>query len=365
MFWSLPDTSASEEAPIRIASIFSFTGMASELNRNSIEGVRMGVREINENGGLLGRQVELVEIDNLSTPIGSKVAADRAVGENVTAIIGAIFSTHSLAIARVAQANGIPMISNGSTHVNLTRVGDYIFRACYTDAFQGWLMARFARRHIGATRAVMFINMNSDYSMGLSDEFRRGFLKLGGRMVHPLYYRDKQKSYEEMIWGARETNPDVLFIPGYDESGRIMEAAVGAGITAVALGGDGWNVIKKFAWSGKSLSKGYYCAHWSPDVDNPVSRNFVGKFKKDQVIKISLALAYDAVNIMARAIRLAGSTDRAGIRDALAGMADFKGVTGTFTFDEHGDPRKGAVIMEIKDGRESFLKEVEYTPPPS
>lgn len=361
--WGMPEMGLSRENPIRIASIFSFTGMAADLNRNSIEGVRMGIREINRQGGLLGRPVELVEIDNLSTPIGSKVAADQAVKENVTAIVGAIFSTHSLAIARVAQANGVPMITNGSTHVAVTRIGDYIFRACYTDAFQGRLMARFARDVIGATRAVMFINMNSDYSMGLADEFSMGFLKQGGRSVHPLYYRDKQKSFEKMVWDAREGDPEVLFIPGYDESGRIMETAVGAGITAIPLGGDGWNVIKRYAWSGKSLKRGYYCAHWSREVNRPVSRKFVAKFAKGEEIKVSFALAYDAIHIMARAIHIAGSTDRARIRDALSEITGFEGVTGTFTFDEHGDPRKGAVIMEIRDGRESFFKQVPYAPP--
>ena len=175
--------------PVKIASIYAFSGVAAESNRPSYEGVRYGVTEINQRGGILGRSVELIEIDNRSTPIGAKVAARRAVEADVTAVIGASWSSHSLAIAKVVQPEGIIMITTDSTNPQVTLVGDYIFRVCYTDTFQGQVMARFARDRLTAGNALVFINVASDYSMGLAQAFTDSFLDAGGTVLKSIHYK--------------------------------------------------------------------------------------------------------------------------------------------------------------------------------
>ena len=348
------------EETIKIASIYAHTGVAVKSNEPSVMGVRLGVQEINSRGGLLGKKLELIEIDNMSTPIGSKVAAVKAVRANVTAIIGAAWSSHSIAIARVAQANKIPMISNISTNPDVTKIGDYIFRVCFTDSFQGRVMATFARKDLNAATAVIFVDMTSNYSKGLAEEFLKNFEKMGGTVLLQFHYRQKQENFRYSISRAKDLAPDVLFIPGYDESGLIIKEAVKAGLNAIPLGGDGWGDIESFFLIGWESKEGYYSTHWMENIESDLSRNFVKKYgQADDHIHAAAPLGYDAVLVLADAIRRAGSTDRAKIRDALAKTSNFQGVTGIISFNTQGDPIKNAVIMKITDGRSYYLKSVQ------
>ena len=344
------------EEKIKIASIYAFSGVAAQPNEISIRGVRHGVQEVNSRGGVLGKKIELIEFDNKSTPIGSKVAADMAVKADVSAIIGAAYSSHTLAIAKVAQANNIPMITNVSTNTNITRIGEYIFRVCYSDQFQGEVMGAFCREELKVSTVVIFVDITSDYSMELSNEFQRNFEKRGGKTLAKLNYKQSQRSYRHLVLQAKKMNPDALFIPGYDESALIVKEAFNAGIKAIPLGGDGWDNKTFFNKGGAALKRGYYCTHWAEEVGNKISRRYIKKYKKNEQIYASEVLAYDAVLLLAEAINRAGSTDREKIRDALAKTRGFKGVTGTITFNDKRDPIKNAVIMKIKDGREYYFK---------
>ncbi|MBW1822231.1 MAG: ABC transporter substrate-binding protein [Deltaproteobacteria bacterium] len=344
------------EEKIKIASIYAFSGVAAQPNAVSIRGVRHGVQEVNSMGGVLGKKLELIEFDNKSTPIGSKVAADMAVKANVSAIIGAAYSSHTLAIAKVAQANNIPMITNVSTNTNITRIGEYIFRVCYSDPFQGEVMAAFCKKELKISTAVIFVDITSDYSMELSNFFQRSFEKIGGRILAKLNYKQKERSYRHLVLQAKKMNPDALFIPGYDESALIIKDALDIGLKAIPLGGDGWGSESFFNKGGAALKKGYYCTHWAEDVGNRISRRYIKKYKKNEQIYASEVLAYDAVLLLAEAIKKAGSTDRGKIRDALAKTKGFKGVTGTITFNGKRDPIKNAVIMKITDGRAYYFK---------
>jgi branched-chain amino acid transport system substrate-binding protein len=346
------------EEKIKIASIYAFSGVAARTNEPSIKGVRHGVQEVNSSGGVLGKKIELIEFDNKSTPIGSKVAADKAVKANVSAIIGAAYSSHTLAIAKVAQVNNIPMITNVSTNTNITRIGEYIFRVCYSDQFQGEVMAAFCREELKISTVVIFVDLTSDYSMELSNEFQRGFLKRGGKTLAKLTYKQRQRSYRHLVLQAKKMNPDALFIPGYDESALIIKEVLDVGIKAIPLGGDGWGDKSFFDKGGAALKRGYYCTHWAEEVGNEISRQYVKKYKRDDQIHASEVLAYDAVLLLAEAINRAGSTDRTKIRDALAKTKGFKGVTGTITFNGKGDPIKNAVVMKVTDGHGYYFKSV-------
>jgi len=347
------------EETIKIASIYAYTGAAAKANASSVMGVRFGIQEVNSRGGVLAKELELIEIDNMSTPIGSKVAAVKAVKANVTAIIGATWSSHSIAIARVAQANKIPMITNISTNPEVTKIGDYIFRVCFTDLFQGRVMASFARKDLNAATAVIFVDMTSHYSMGLAEEFLKNFEKIGGNVLLQFHYKQKQENFRYSILRAKSMAPDVLFIPGYYESGLIIKEAIKAGLKAIPLGGDGWGLEDFFLMGGGESKEGYYSTHWMEDIESDISRNFVKKYRQtDDHIFAETPLGYDAVLLLADAIRRAGSTDRAKIRDALAKTENFEGVTGMISINIHGDPVKSAVIMKITDGRSYYLKSV-------
>jgi branched-chain amino acid transport system substrate-binding protein len=348
---------------VRIAAIYAFTGPAAPSNALSVEGARFGIAEINRAGGILGRPVELVELDNQSSPIGAKVAAEQAASLGVHGIVGPEWSSHALSAARVAQRAGIPMVASIATSPAVTRVGDFIFRACFTDRFQGEVMARFARsRFPKAPGAVIFTDIISDHSMALSAEFQKWFEALGGTVLDRVNYRHSQEGFEPAVRRAMTANPDLLFLPGHDESGRILALARRLGATALPLGGDGWGTATFLENGGDQLPIAFYCTHWAPGVETPASRAFLAKFRPagDQVYS-SHVLAYDAVSILADAFRRAGSDRPEPVRRALAATREFPAVSGAITFDGNGDPIKPAVIMKIENGRNRFLQRA--TPP--
>lgn len=340
------------------AAIFALTGLAARENLHSLRGVRFGVEDVNRRGGVLGRDLTVIEIDNLSTPIGSKVAADKAVAQRVVAILGADWSSHSLAAAKVAQAARVPMISNVSTHPQVTRVGDYVFRACFTDRFVGRVMARFARQTLGLSSAVAFVDLASDYSLNLSEMFADRFTAEGGQILEKLAYKHRQGRFNDLAQRVAALSPQAVFIPGHAESGAIVKAIVSAGCRPVFLGGDGWGTEAFFQNGGNLIPEGYYCTHWAPEIDRPKSREFVSRYGDRGPLHSSEALGFDAVLLLADAIKRAGVLEPELVRDTLAATNGFEGITGTFSFDDNGDPRKEGVIMAIKDGRAMFLTRI-------
>ncbi|MGD9365107.1 MAG: ABC transporter substrate-binding protein [Desulfobacteraceae bacterium] len=343
---------------IKIAAIYALSGAGAEANAPCLRGVRLAVDEINGTGGVLGLPFELIEIDNRSTPIGSKVAAVQAVKHEVTAIIGAAFSSHSIAVARVAQRNGIPMITNVSTSPPVTRIGDCIFRVCFNDLQQGEVMGKFAREQLQAESVVAVFNVASDYSMGLIKTFEKAFVKRGGVMQAKIPYKKQQPHFRNIIDQAKSLRPDVLFIPGHDESARIVVEALQKELNAIPLGGDGWDVQSFYNMGGNLIKLGYYTTHWNPVVESAPSKKFVARYHQSGTILTATALGYDAVHLLADAIERAGTVDRSKIRAALARTRGFEGVTGTISFDNYGDPVKSVVIMKIQDGRPVYFKQI-------
>jgi len=347
-----------KEETLKIAAIYALTGKAAESSRSSIDGVIHAVNEINASGGVAGKKIELIILDNQSTPIGSKVAADKAVEKGVTAIIGAAWSSHSLAVAKVAQAHGIPMITNLSTNSRITEIGNYIFRVCFTDPFQGKVMGRFAREELKAVSAVIFTNITSWHSMGLTREFKTAFELSGGRVLFTASYKHELKKLKNLILQSKKFNPDVIFLSGHDEGGFIAKEIQLAGIKATLLGGDDWNAKSFMTKGGKEIKHGYYCTHWSQESTSPVSLAFLKKYKEIKNINAGFALSHDAVFLLADAVKRAGSMERKKIRDALKGTNSFQGVTGKIFFDKNRNPVKDAVINEIYNGKTKYVKTI-------
>jgi branched-chain amino acid transport system substrate-binding protein len=345
------------EEAIDIAAIYALTGPAAEANAYALRGVGYAVDEVNKQDGVSGKKINLFMLDNQSTPIGSTLAAKQAAAAKVVAIVGPDWSSHSLAVARVAQDAGIPMISSLSTNPDVTKIGDYIFRICFTDDFQGKVIARFARYDLKASTAVIFVDVTSDYSLKLSEIFRQDFEQLGGRVLLELEYKLKQLQFGEEIEKAAKAAADLIFIPGHDESGLIAKKLQDAGTSSIFMGGDGWSTAVFLKKGGSELKRGYYSTHWSAHLDTEQSRAFVKKYKIDSKDPDdNVALGYDAMMLLADAIKRAGTVDRKRIRDAIANTQSFKGVTGAIRFNENGDPIKSAVLMEIINGQPHYLK---------
>jgi branched-chain amino acid transport system substrate-binding protein len=344
---------------IPIGAIYALTGPAAAGNAYSLEGARLAVAELNQKGGVLGRPIRLQVFDNLSTPIGAHVAAKEAAEAGVAAIIGPAWSSHALPVAEVAQVEGIPMISDFSTNPGVTAIGDFIFRICFTDQFQGRAMARFAREDLKAATAVILINVTSNYSIDLAGIIQKNFEQLGGRVLARIEYKPNQPSFAPLLRQAEAADADVMFFSGHDESGLIIKEAQGHPVRSIPVGGDGWSVESFFDKGGNLLSRGYYCSHWARDMQSPASRAFLSKYGNNASVDVGTALAYDAVMLLADAIQRAGSVDRQRIRDALAATRSFPGVTGRISFDGRGDPLKSVVIMQIRNGKPVFLKTME------
>ncbi len=359
--------SAEHDQPshIKLAAIVAQTGDATSSNRDSLIGIRFAVEEINQQGGVLGHPIELIELDNLSSPIGGKVAADAAVQREVHGVIGAAWSSHSLAMAPVLQQAGIPMLSPVSTTPSLTAVGDYIFRLCFVDTTQGQVMAQFAYNDLAVRKVVSFVDIRSDYSMGLASAFRQAFEQLGGTVLSEIEYQKKRQDFRPLLQQAASFTPDMLFLPTHDEMLLIWKHASELQFRPIMLGGDGWP-SKGFTPD----LHGYFSDHWSEGLDDEASRQFVQRFQqwqaqqnwpeqeKYQEIDAALALSYDAVHLFADAITRAHSLQRADIRQALADTQNFQGVTGDIQFNEQGDPHKPVIILEVTNGQKRFFRYV-------
>ena len=345
---------------IKLGAIFAKSGSAAISNQDHLNGLRFAVKEINTNGGVLGRPIKLMEYDNHSTQIGAKMAAQKAVNDGVVAVIGNSWSSHSLAAGPVLQAAGIVMISPDSTQVDVTAIGPYIFRSCFTDPFQGMVLARFAAVDLHAKSAAIMADVKSAYSIGLANYFKKNFIQMGGKIVTEQQYTHDQRDFSTQLEAIKSLHPDVIFVPGHDETVFVARQAQMVGIEAIFLSGDGMDYSSAQKKGLAMIKKGFFTTHWNRNNPSEASRRFVSAIKREGNIKLSssVALTYDSVYLIKNAIERAGSINPKAIRDALAQTHDYKGVTGTFNFNAQGDPIKSAVLTEIKDGQLLFRKKL-------
>jgi branched-chain amino acid transport system substrate-binding protein len=353
---------AAEEEPVVIAAIAARSGDAASSGRVLFKAVRFALDEINEAGGLLGRRVEVLEFDNQSTALGSLAAARQVVeaDKDVAAVIGASWSDHSSAMAPVLQEAGIPMITPISTNPKVTLHGDHIFRACYIDPYQATVMARFAHEDLDARTAVTLVNVSRGYSEDLARFFTDSFQEIGGQVLWRGGYILETADYAELLRKARELDPDVLYVPGdYRDSSFIIKQARDLGLRATILGADGFGP-RLSDYIGEQADGCYYTTHWHRESPLPESWEFVRRWEKlhGEIRQTTIALTYDAVMLWAAAVKRAGSFDRAAVRDALAAMKDFTGVTGAISFDANGDPVKQVVINKLENGEARFVRNV-------
>ncbi len=349
------------QGPVKLALILAKTGIAAQDDVVAINAALLAVEEINVQGGLLGHPIELIILDNTSTPIGAKMAAEKAVKLGVIGMIGSFRSSHSLAMVPVVQRAKIPMISPSSTNPDVTLGSDYVFRTCFIDSFQGLIMADYAYTYLNARNAVILTNANEIYSITLARYFKTSFTMKGGKVLAEELYPGTAVDFTKILSRVKELRPDVIFIPGYSrDSGLIINQSVKMGIDSVFLGGDAWDVgISQYA--GKAMEGAYQSNHWHSDV--PFERNLHLKtaYEKKYGVKIienmRIPLTYDSVYLFADAVKRAGSINPEKIREALSRTKGFKGATGTITFDQNRNPvGKEACILKFKNGSWTYLK---------
>jgi branched-chain amino acid transport system substrate-binding protein len=342
------------------------TGDNSTFGEETRNGVTLAVEEINRQGGLLGKRVVARFEDTRSDPQQARNVVTKLIQqERVVAIIGEIASTMSLAGGPICQRYGVPMISPSSTNPAVTDKGHYLFRVCFIDPFQGYVMAKFAAEHLKAKRVAILYDNSSDYSKGLAQFFEEAFRQMGGRITHVLTYKPQDTDFRSQLTTIRGGNPQAIFVPGYYKSaGLIARQARELGITVPLLGGDGWSspkLIEGAGGAGGALEGCYFSDHYAPDDPAPQIRAFARQYQQRFGTAPGglAALSYDAARVLFAAIQKVGKLDRAAIRDAIASTKDFPGVTGTITINEFGDADKSAVVLQIKGDKFLFVTRIE------
>ncbi len=353
-------TSSHAAEPVRIGFFMSLSGRDASFGEASIGGARLAVDAINARGGVLGRPIELRVEDNRSLAGESATAAKKLISrDRVVALIGECSSARTLEAASVAQAAGIPLVSPASTSPRVTEAGDCVFRVCFTDPFQGDVIATFARRRLGLSRAALLVDSTATYSVGLADFFSRKFRELGGTVVATQSYAGSETDFRAQLTAIRSARPDALFVPGYYvAAGLVARQARELGITATLLGGDGFEAPQLLEIGGQALDGAYYSTHFALNATGGVSRRFVADYRLRYGADPNglSALTYDAVGIVADAVARAGTTDGAALRRALAETRDYPGVTGLTSINARRDADKEAAIIAVRGGKLVFVE---------
>ena len=336
----------------------SMTGSTAHFGQDTDRGVRMAIDEANAKGGVLGKKIKLMTLDDRGDSAEAANAVSRLIDvEKVSALLGEVSSSLSLAGGRVAQRRKIPMISPTSTNPKVTEVGDYIFRVCFIDPFQGKVMATFARQNLKLDRVAILKDVKNDYSIGLADAFQKSFGELGGKIVAEQSYSQGDTDFSAQVTAVRGSGAQALFVPGYySEVGSIARTADRLGLKVPLLGGDGWDSPDLFKIGGDAINGSYFSDHFAPDVSTDKAKAFVANFtaKYGQAPTGLGALGYEAALVLIDAVARAGKTDPAALRDAIAATKDFEGVTGKITIDAQRNARKSAVVLKVDGGKAKF-----------
>lgn len=353
---------------ILVGEFASMTGQTATFGQSSHNGTLLAIDEINAGGGELGKQIKLISEDDQSKAEDATAAVQKLINRNkVVALLGEVASSRSRAGGPIAQQAKIPMISPASTNEEVTKIGDYIFRICFIDPFQGEALANFAMKTLHAKRAGILLDTRQDYSIGLANSFRETIRKNGAEISGEQSYSTGDKDFRAALTSMRASNPDVIFIPGYySEVSLIVRQARELGITCPLLGGDGWDSEELTKGAEKDFTNTYFSNHFSTEDPDPAVQNFVKKYnaKYSKAPDAMAALGYDAALILADAIKRAGSTDSKKLRDAIADTKNFAGVTGSITIDKDRNASKPLTILQIVDGKYHFAQRISATGEP-
>ncbi len=366
---SKPASNQANSDTIKVGVNYELSGDVATYGQNLSDGVLLAIEEINKNGGVLGKQIQPVKVDNKSEDTESANVSTRlATRDKVVALLGPATSGNTKAAIPAATQNKIPLISASATADDVTvdsngNVREYVFKTCFSDSFQGVMMAEFALKDLGFKNAAILADSTSDYAKGLSKAFKETFTSQGGKVLTEEAYQAKDTDFKAVLTNLKGLNPEVLFVPGYyEEVGLIVRQARELGLNVPILGADGYESPKLTEIAGKDvLNQVYYSSHYSPmdEAEEVVKfkENFKAKYGKEA--DAFNALGYDLGYFLKDALERAGEVNSEKLKNALASTKDFKGVTGTVSIDEKHNPVKSVTIIEMKDGVPTFLKKLD------
>src|SRR2546421_9276803 len=310
--------------PIVIGEVGSMTGTEATFGLSSANGIQLAIDEFNAKGGVRGRRLEVKVLDDQGRPEEAATAATRLISsEHVIALLGEVASTRSMFMAPKAQQAKVPMVTPSSTNPAVTQKGDYIFRACFIDPFQGYVAATFATENLKVKKVAVLKDVRNDYSVGLAKNFIDSFVKTGGQIVAQEAYSNGDVDFKAQLTNIKGAAPQALYVPGYyTDVGLIARQARETGITVPMLGGDGWDSEKLFEIGGDAIVGSYFSNHYSPDDPSPRIQEFVGKYKKaygGQLSDSLAAQAYDAAGMLVDAMKRAQGLGGPPLCASLAG----------------------------------------------
>ena len=355
---------------IKIGAIYSLTGPVAEVAKVQKRAIEMAVKEINDEGGLTinGKKVKvrLFVEDNAGKADQSALTAQKLISQNnVVAIVGPNASRYAIPASEIAESSQVVLITPWSTNPKTTldaRTGQpkkYVFRACFIDPFQGGVLAKFAFEQLKTNKAAILYDVASEYNKGIAEIFKETFEKIGGQVVAFETYTTNDKDFSAQLTKIKNASPDILFLPNYySEVPLQVQQAHRLGLDVPVLGSDSWGSPDILTLCGGDCDGYYFSTHYSPESATLEAKNFIANYNKmfgktpDDVA----ALTYDSFGLLWTAIKSTGKADRQSIRDALAQIPKYPGVTGSMKFQEGiGDPVKSCVIVQIKDGKFNFF----------
>lgn len=355
-------TPAEDPRATRLGFLAPLSGAQASFGQDAIRGAELAAEEINASGGIFDHPLVLKVKDTASLPEKTGDAVTSLIEtDKVAAIIGEIATDRSLIAAPLAQARGIPLITPGSTNEQVTQAGDYIFRICYTDAFQASVMAKFARS-MKVDKAAVLSDPSNPYSAGLAEIFKKDFTAASGTIVAEETYRAGDGGFARQLDAIRAKGPEVVFLPSYyGDAAPIIREARQVGLDVPFLGTDGWDSPEFLKVGGTAADNCYFSGHFSAESKIPHVVTFTEAYAKKfgSPPPPLAALSYDAVYFVAEALKRAGSAESPALRDSLAGTRDFSGVTGKISLDANRNPAKSAVITRVENGKFTYLETIE------
>ena len=344
---------------IRIGQFGSMTGGEATFGQSTDKGIRLAIDAKNAEGGIKGKKIVLITEDNQGKPEEAAAVVKKLITQDkVIALLGEVASTRSLAAAPIAQNNRIPMVSPSSTNPKVTQVGDYIFRVCFIDPFQGPVMARFARENLKLKRVAILKDLKSDYSLGLAEFFVKKFKDLGGEIVAEQNFQTGDSDFKAQLTQIRSSNPEAIFIPAYyTEVGLIARQARQLGLKAILLGGDGWDSPKLFEIGREAMEGAYFSNHYASESPVPATQKFIKDYKAkyNETPDGLSAAGYDAARILMAAIEAAATPTPEAIRAELAKISGFEGATGKISINAERNADKDAFIVKVEGKALKFI----------
>lgn len=347
---------------ILVGEYGSLTGSTATFGLSTNKGIKMALDEVNEKGGVKGRKIKLITLDDQGKQEEAVATVTRLITQNkVVAILGEVASSLTMAAAPIAQQHKVPLITPSSTNPDITKIGDFIFRVCFIDPFQGYVMAKFATENLKMKKVAIFRDKANAYSVGLANAFVESFKKMGGTIVADLEYEAGNIDFKAQLTQIRGKNPEGIFVPGYyTEVGLIARQAQQLGLKVPLMGGDGWDSSRLHEIGKDAINGHYFSNHYSTESTDPLVQDFIKKFqaKYNETPDGLAALGYDAAKILVAAMERTNEITPQAIRDELAKTKDFAGVTGKISMNENRDAVKPAVVVQVENEKRKFVTSV-------